>query len=122
MSLYLKMLEGKLPPNWQRDWLENELLPALDNNILCGNSLINSADFDRWVIATHGGLFPTDDDIRFRMNRFDWDSRTRGFGWLLDSQAEKETGRRGFDCIIGNPPYIRVQELNQWAPDRMRVL
>ena len=24
MSLYLKMLEGKLPPNWQRDWLENE--------------------------------------------------------------------------------------------------
>ena len=117
MSLYLKMLEGKLPPNWQRDWLENELLPTLDNNILCGNSLINSADFDRWVIATHGGLFPPDDDIRFRMNRFDWDSRTRGFGWLLDSQAEKKTGRRGFDCIIGNPPYIRVQELNQWAPD-----
>ena len=117
MSLYLKMLEGKLPPNWQRDWLDNQLLPTLDNNILCGNSLINSADFDRWVIATHGGLFPPDDDIRFRINRFDWDSRTRGFGWLLDSQAEKEAGRRGFDCIIGNPPYIRVQELNQWAPD-----
>jgi hypothetical protein len=117
MSLYLKMLEGKLPPNWQRDWLENQLLPTLDNNILCGNSLIDSADFDRWVIATQGGLFPPDDDIRFRMNRFDWESRTRGFGGLLDSQAEKGTGRRGFDCIIGNPPYIRVQELNQWAPD-----
>ena len=69
------------------------------------------------MIDTHGGLFPPDDDIRFRMNRFDWDSRTRGFGWLLDSQAEQERGRRGFDCIIGNPPYIRVQELNQWAPD-----
>ena len=117
MSLYLKMLEGKLPPNWQRDWLENQLLPALDNNIICGNSLINSADFDRWVIAKHGGLFPPDDDIRFRMNRFDWESRTRGFGGLLDSQAEKKTGRRGFDCIIGNPPYIRVQELKKWAPD-----
>ena len=25
--------------------------------------------------------------------------------------------RHGFDCIIGNPPYIRVQELNRWAPE-----
>jgi type I restriction-modification system DNA methylase subunit len=117
MSLYLKMLEGKLPPNWQRDWLENELLPPLDNNILCGNSLINSADFDNWVVDKHGGLFPVDDDIRFRMNRFDWDSRTRGFGRLLDSQAENERGNKGFDCIIGNPPYIRVQVLNEWEAD-----
>ncbi len=117
MSLYLKMLEGNLPPNWQRDWLENELLPALDNNILCGNSLIDSADFDDWVVAKHGGLFPVDEDIRFRMNRFDWESRTRGFGRLLDSDSETQRGRKGFDCVIGNPPYIRVQELNKWAPD-----
>jgi hypothetical protein len=118
MSLYLKMLEGTLPPNWQRDWLENELLPSLDNNILCGNSLITSDDFDRWVTDKHGGLFPEDDEeLRFRMNRFDWNSRTRGFGALFGSQAEKERGRSGFDCIIGNPPYIRVQELNKWAPD-----
>ncbi len=117
MSLYLKMLEGKLPPNWQFDWLENELLPALDNNILCGNSLIDSADFDRYVTSKFGGLFPVDEDLRFRMNRFDWSSRTRGFGRLLDSQSQQERGRAGFDCIIGNPPYIRVQELNKWAPD-----
>jgi len=117
MSLYLKMLEGQLPPNWQKDWLENELLPSLDNNIRCGNSLIDSADFDRYVIETQGGLFPPDEDVRFRMNRFDWESRTRGFGTLLDSKAEQQRGRRGFDCIIGNPPYIRVQELNKWAPD-----
>lgn len=118
MSLYLKMLEGKLPPNWQKDWLENELLPPLDNNILCGNSLIDSADFDRWVVEKHGGLFAEDnEDLWFRMNRFDWTSRTRGFGKLLDSQSQKERGRAGFDCVIGNPPYIRVQELNKWAPD-----
>ena len=117
MSLYLKMLEGQLPPNWQKDWLENELLPSLDNNILCGNSLINTADFDRYLVATEGDLLPMDDDIRFRMNRFDWESRTRGFGRLLDSQAAKERGRAGFDCIIGNPPYIRVQELMEWAKE-----
>jgi hypothetical protein len=117
MSLYLKMLEGALPPNWQRDWLENELLPPLDNNIQCGNSLIDSADFDRYIVEKYGGLFPMDDDVRFRINRFDWTSRTRGFGRLLDAQAVKERGRAGFDCIIGNPPYIRVQELNKWAPE-----
>jgi hypothetical protein len=36
---------------------------------------------------------------------------------LLDSQAVKERGRAGFDGIIGNPPYIRTQELNKWAPE-----
>jgi hypothetical protein len=117
MSLYLKMLEGKLPPNWQRDWVENQLLPPLENNILCGNSLINARDFDRYLEYQHGSLFPDDEDVRFRMNRFDWDSRTRGFGRLLDSQAAQERGRAGFDCVIGNPPYIRVQELNKWAPE-----
>jgi hypothetical protein len=117
MSLYLKMLEGQFPPNWQKDWVENQLLPPLENNILCGNSLINAADFDRYLSETHGDLFPLDTDVRFRINRFDWDSRMRGFGRLLDSQASKERGRSGFDCIIGNPPYVRVQVLSQWAPD-----
>lgn len=117
MSLYLKMLEGQLPPNWQRDWVENQLLPPLENNILCGNSLINAPDFDRYLNEKHGGLFPMDDDIRFRINRFDWDSRMRGFGRLLDTASAQQRGRAGFDCIIGNPPYIRVQELNQWASD-----
>ncbi len=117
MSLYLKMLEGQLPPNWQREWIENQLLPSLDNNIRCGNSLIDHVDFDRYVQNELGGLFPEDDDMRFRINRFDWTSRTRGFGRVLDDQAAKERGRKGFDCIIGNPPYIRVQELNKWSPD-----
>ena len=110
MSLYLKMLEGTLPPNWQRDWLENELLPPLDNNIRCGNSLLSQTDFDNWWEENHGGLFAGDEDLRFRMNPYDWTSQTKGFGRVL---AEKG----GFDAIIGNPPYIRVQELKKWAPD-----
>ncbi len=117
MSLYLKMLEGQLPLNWQREWLENELLPPLDNNIQCGNSLIDSSDFERYVVEKYGGLFPMDEDVRFRLNLFDWTSRTRGFGRLLDEDAIQERGRGGFDCVVGNPPYIRVQELNKWAPE-----
>lgn len=117
MSLYLKMLEGQLPPHWQREWLENQLLPTLDNNIHCGNSLIDSVQFDKYIVEELGNLFPEDDDIRFRINRFDWTSRTRGFGKILLFNEMKERRRAGFDCIIGNPPYIRVQELNKWAPD-----
>ena len=22
----------------------------------------------------------------------------------------------GFDCVIGNPPYIRIQAMTEWAP------
>ncbi len=117
MSLYLKMLESKLPDGWATLWVEKQLLPPLANNIHCGNSLIDSVDFDAYVTEKHGGLFPMNDDVRFRINRFDWTSRTRGFGRLMDSEAKEKTGRGGFDCIIGNPPYIRVQELNKWAPD-----
>ncbi len=111
MSLYLKTLEGKLPPDWQREWwLDTRLLPNLDNNIRCGNSLLSQKDFEDYWQGRHGALFAADEDVLFRLNAFDWNSPTRGFGRLL------ATGR-GFDCIIGNPPYIRAQELNEWAPE-----
>jgi hypothetical protein len=110
MSLYLKMLEGQLPPNWQKEFLRHKLLPPLDNNIHCGNSLISQTDFDKYWEGKHGTLFGFDEDTRFRINTFDWTSQTRGFGRIFDI-------KKGFDCIIGNPPYIRVQVLNEWAPE-----
>ncbi len=109
MSLYLKTLEN-MPEGWQRALLEHRLLPPLDNNIQCGNSLLSQTDFDSYWDQKHGKLFSRDPDITFRMNAFDWSSETHGFGRMFAS-------RRGFDCIIGNPPYIRVQELNHWAPE-----
>jgi hypothetical protein len=108
MSLYLKLLEGRLPPDWQREFLKSRLLPPLDNNICCGNSLLSQTDFDRYWDNKVGSLFGGDEDLRFRINAFDWNSQTRGFGRLFDEH-------KGFDCIIGNPPYIRVQELKKWA-------
>ncbi len=117
MSLYLKMLESKLPENWATLWVEKQLLPSLDNNIQCGNSLIDYEGYDAFLMTKKGSLYGEDTDTTFRINRFDWTSRTRGFGRLLDEKAVKERGRAGFDCIIGNPPYIRVQELNKWASE-----
>ncbi len=117
MSLYVKMLDSELPENWATLWVEKQLLPSLDNNVRCGNSLIDEQSYDAFVSHRHRTLFKEDDDVAFRMNRFDWTSQTRGFGRLLDSTSQRRTGRTGFDCIVGNPPYIRVQELRKWASE-----
>ena len=84
MSLYLKMLESKLPENWATLWVENQLLPSLDNNIHCGNSLIDPESYDAFASLPSSRPFGEDADTAFRINRFDWDSRTRGFGRVLD--------------------------------------
>ncbi|HHT9124511.1 MAG TPA: Eco57I restriction-modification methylase domain-containing protein [Candidatus Brocadiia bacterium] len=90
MSLYLKELEGErsLPQ-------KQGLLPILSNNIKCGNSLIGYDIFDQ------GKLFP--DEERERINPFDWNSKSVGFGEIM--------AKGGFDCVIGNPPYVRQEML-----------
>jgi Eco57I restriction-modification methylase/TaqI-like C-terminal specificity domain len=93
MSLYLKALEGErsqLPP-------KQHLLPELKYNIICGNSLIGPDVFDQ------GTLFG--DGERDRINAFDWQA---AFPDIMKAG--------GFDAVIGNPPYIRVQTLQEWAP------
>jgi hypothetical protein len=112
MSLYSKVLNN-LPPDWRRI-SESYILPPLDNNIRCGNSLIDQDRLDQFAEERHGRLFAGDDNVRFRINAFDWHSQTRGFGRILGDRADTN---KGFDCVIGNPPYIRVQILNQWAPE-----
>ena len=96
MSLYIKVLEGEraLPHN-------KELLPSLSKNIRCGNSLIGFDFLDQQT------LVPEAD--KERVNCFDWFSNETGFGRYIN-----ET--RGFDAIIGNPPYIRIQTMKEWAP------
>ena len=90
LSLLLKVLEGE-----SQQTLENQLrlfheraLPDLGNNIKCGNSLIGP-DFyeDRQLDLL-------DDEERYRINVFDWDSE---FPDIMQSD--------GFHAIIGNPPW-----------------
>jgi len=98
MSLYLKALQGEksqLPP-------KQSLLPELKYNIICGNSLIGPDIYRDEQL----GLFS--DEERDRINAFDWNAETAGFGRIM-----KEGG---FDCVIGNPPYIRIQAMQEWAP------
>lgn len=87
LSLMLKMLEGEhgIIPG-------RAVLPTLDHNIKCGNSLI-SGD----VLKLQS--FFKEDWINTKP--FDWDVRFR--------KIVKEED--GFDIILGNPPYVRIQTL-----------
>lgn len=90
LSLYLKMLEGENRTTLQR---ERELfaeaaalLPPLHDNIKCFNSLIGS-DFS---------VVP--DDL-LRVNAGDWSVQ---FPQIMKAG--------GFDAVVGNPPYVLLQE------------
>lgn len=98
LSLYLKMLENENRNTLARErelfGEEIALLPPLQDNIKCGNSLIAS-DF--------GGdnLFSNESAEELtRIRAFDWNV---GFSKIIKG---KDTG---FDVVIGNPPYIRIQ-------------
>jgi hypothetical protein len=102
LSLLLKVLEGSRHPTGAADaaLLGERVLPDLDGNVKCGNSLIGPDFFD--------GRLDLDEDERRRINAFDWQAefpqvfppspaRGRGVGG---------EGRGGFDAVIGNPPYV----------------
>jgi len=101
LSLLLKVLEGESQETLGQQlalWRERAL-PNLDRNIQCGNSLIGP-DY------REGRLMQDADEAR-RVNAFDWQ---RAFP---DAMASG-----GFDAVIGNPPYIRIQTMKEWAPEQ----
>lgn len=102
LSLLLKVLEDENHETIGKNLLlfNERVLPNLDKNIKCGNSLIGS-DFYSQMDLGMGN-----DDAR--VNVFDWNDEKRGFGAIM-----KEGG---FDCVIGNPPYVRQEMLGNFKP------
>jgi type I restriction-modification system DNA methylase subunit len=94
LSLLLKVLEGENEQTILRQlkMFQERALPDLGNNIKCGNSLIGPDFYD----GKQMNLF--DDEERYRVNVFDWDKE---FPEIMKGG--------GFDAVIGNPPYIRIQ-------------
>lgn len=64
---------------------KKEKLPMLQNNIKCGNSLID------------------DPAVAGEARAFKWDSQ---FQKIMNQEG-------GFDVIVGNPPYVRIQTLGK---------
>jgi hypothetical protein len=95
LSLLLKVLEDEQSVISQLSLFREQVLPNLENNIKCGNSLIGS-DF---YAGQQRGLL--DEETLYRMNAFDWE---KGFAGVM-----KEGG---FEAVIGNPPYVRQELLS----------
>ncbi|MEP7199915.1 MAG: N-6 DNA methylase [Chloroflexota bacterium] len=95
LSLMLKVLEGETQETLQLAFdlgeARERALPNLDQNIQCGNSLIGPDYFG-------DQLLPDADELK-RINPFDWASAF---------PAVMKAG--GFDCVIGNPPYVLLQD------------
>lgn len=93
LSLLLKMLEGESNEtlNNQMKLFHERVLPDLEHNIQCGNSLISS---DYYV-----GQLDLDDETVRLINVFDWQAAF---------PAVFKAG--GFDAVVGNPPYLGGRE------------
>ncbi|MDE2447194.1 MAG: N-6 DNA methylase, partial [Alphaproteobacteria bacterium] len=73
-------------------------LSALDGNIVCGNSLVAS---DFWLMK------PQTPELVARVNPFDW---------------EDKFDEGSFDIVLGNPPYVKLQNLMKVDKDTVAYL
>jgi TaqI-like C-terminal specificity domain/Eco57I restriction-modification methylase/N-6 DNA Methylase len=100
LSLLLAVLESETGDGESKqlalmpEQTKERVLPNLDRNIKCGNSLIGPDYF--------AGQLPPDEAELRRVNPFDWQ---REFPEAMQAG--------GFDCVIGNPPYVLLQTLEQ---------
>lgn len=90
LTLLLKCLET----SEQLSTENSDVLFDLDENIKCGNALIGSD------IKTSGDY----GDLK-KLNPFDWKAEFRS---IIDGG--------GFDCVIGNPPYVDSEEMCKTQP------
>jgi hypothetical protein len=99
LSLLLKALEGENDAtlSMQLKLFHGRALPNLAANIKSGNSLIGTDFF--------AGTLIRDSDAMTKIRAFDWGAA------FPDAIAAG-----GFDCIVGNPPYIRMETFKELKP------
>ena len=102
-SLLLKLIENETKEDLQ-DFVDRHggsALPCLDHTIVSGNSLVSQAE---WIDA----LGPMPDELIPTVNPLNW-----------KSEFPDEIGRGGFDVILGNPPYIRIQNMANYSREEV---
>lgn len=97
-SLLLKALEHSSLEEIEAYQLRthNRILPNLDENIKNGNSLVDMS------YAQLDGSIHRNIPLMNKLKLFDWD---------------EEFGSEKFDAIVGNPPYIRVQNMVHYSQE-----
>lgn len=96
LSLLLKCMEGETEAsiNQQLALFHDRVLPTLDHNIQCGNSLIGTDWYE-----LHPGGDP---------------KAVKPFSWERSFPEVFKQG--GFDAVIGNPPYVRQELFSEHKP------
>jgi hypothetical protein len=102
LSLLLKVLEGESGQAQIYFALKDRVLPDLGDNIKCGNSLIGPDFYQQAELPL------LTDEERYRINVFDWQAE---FADIFKAG--------GFDAVIGNPPYIRIQTMQDSQPQEV---
>jgi len=104
-SLLLKLLEGENGASIGNfiGQYPGKILPKLTNNIKCGNSLVDDKFFQFLPEAID------DNSLLYKVKPFNWLEEYRFLGTT-----------NGFDAIVGNPPYVRIQNLVKYAPEEVK--
>lgn len=100
-SLLLKLIENESGAGL-RDFVaraKTPALPELDATLHAGNSLVSQAE---WQAAR--GALPA--RLLEQVNPFTW-----------ADAFPAEIAAGGFDAIVGNPPYIRIQNMQTYSPE-----
>jgi type I restriction-modification system DNA methylase subunit len=100
LSLLLKVLEGESDQTLKKqlEIFHQRALPDLGSNIKCGNSLVGPEVFKAQLIP--------DEKVYKRVNPFDW-----------KQEFPEIFSNNGFDCIVGNPPYVKSGSFKESNPD-----
>jgi len=104
-SLLLKLLENENEAsvdNYLAKY-KQKVLPSLDDNIKTGNSLVDEKYFEFNLDAID------DDELLYKVKPFNWKDE---FPFL-----EKTLG---FDAIVGNPPYVRIQNMVKYQAEEIK--
>lgn len=100
-SLLLKLIEDESAAGL-RDYVTRTgapALPELDRTLRAGNSLVSQAEW----LAVRGALPAR---LLEKVNPFSW-----------ADEFPTEHAQGGFDVIVGNPPYIRIQNMQMYSPE-----
>lgn len=97
LSLLLKVIEGQA----QTELAVGRVLPDLADNVKCGNSVVDPTYYSAETLP---GFAPDEDSV----NSFDW-----------HQAFPRAFADGGFDAVIGNPPYLNIDDM--WGKGDPRI-